>query len=221
MALDSFSRPRRPLQVLRWFLAPLTFCAAMTVDAAPPPPAVIVPDTAQERLQAQLALQQAQSQARLAAEQAKVQARLDANQARLEGQLAQQQAGVQAQLDAARQRIATAPMADLTPPAGGLMLQPMERPGQTMRLITLTPRLGSYFGTDHGVLVVRAPAAGALKLEDGDVILTIGGRVPASSSQAIRILTSYDPGEKIRLVILREHHRMDITTTLPAPPGGP
>jgi S1-C subfamily serine protease len=60
-----------------------------------------------------------------------------------------------------------------------------------------------------------------LKLRDGDVILSIGGRVPASSSQAIRILTSYDPGEKIRLVILREHHRMEISATLPAAPGSP
>ena len=95
----------------------------------------------------------------------------------------------------------------------------MERLGQTMQLITLTPRLGSYFGTEHGVLVLRAPAAGALKLEDGDVILTIGGRAPASSSQAIRILTSYDPGEKISLVVLRAHHRLNITATLPPQPG--
>lgn len=71
------------------------------------------------------------------------------------------------------------------------------------------------------MLVVRAPAHGVLKLQDGDVILSIGGRVPASSSQAIRILTSYDPGEKIRLVVLREHRRIDITAMLPAPPGEP
>ncbi|MBV8496784.1 MAG: PDZ domain-containing protein, partial [Gammaproteobacteria bacterium] len=45
------------------------------------------------------------------------------------------------------------------------------RPLMNMELATLTPRLGSYFGSDKGVLVVRAPADGALKLEDGDVIL--------------------------------------------------
>src|SRR5579863_7291106 len=42
-----------------------------------------------------------------------------------------------------------------------------------MELATLTPGLGSYFGTDKGVLVLRAPADGALRLEDGDVILAI------------------------------------------------
>lgn len=219
MALRSFFRPGCPSDVLRRLSIPLTFCAAAAVHAAPPLPSVIVPDAAQERLQAQIALQQAQSQARLAAEQAKVQAQLNANQAKLEGQLAQQQAGTQAQLNAARQSMATAPMAQLPSAFGGSLLQPMERLGQTMQLITLTPRLGSYFGTEHGVLVLRAPAAGALKLEDGDVILTIGGRAPASSSQAIRILTSYDPGEKISLVVLRAHHRLNITATLPPQPG--
>ena len=44
-----------------------------------------------------------------------------------------------------------------------------------MELATISPQLGSYFGTDKGVLVVRAPTDGALKLEDGDVILAIDG----------------------------------------------
>ncbi len=182
-------------------------------------PVPVVPDTAQQRAQAQLSIQQAQAQARVAAAQARVQAQLDANQARLEGQLAAQQAETQAQLDAARQRIAAGGLAE--PPLA--MAWPMrERPALAvgnMELATLTPRLGSYFGTDHGVLVVRAPEHGVLKLQDGDVILSIGSRTPASSSQAIRILTSYDPGEKIRLVILREHHRMEITAAMPTPPG--
>ena len=172
-------------------------------------------------------IQQAQAQAQLAASQARAQAQLSANQARLEGQLAAQQAGTQAQLAAARQRIATADrLAELAPPIAGPLQMPFQGPVGTMQLIALTPQLGRYFGTDHGVLVVRAPTHGVLKLEDGDVILSIGGRVPASSSQAIRILTSYDPGQEIRLVILREHHRVDITATLPPPtlpepPAGP
>src|SRR2546430_13415861 len=48
---------------------------------------------------------------------------------------------------------------------GAFMIQLMD-----LELATLTPRLGSYFGSEKGVLVVRAPADGALKLEDGDVI---------------------------------------------------
>jgi predicted metalloprotease with PDZ domain len=84
-----------------------------------------------------------------------------------------------------------------------------------MELVTLTPRLGSYFGTDKGVLVVRAPADGTLKLEDGDVILAIDGRQPSSGSHATRILGSYQPGEKITLRILRQHKTLEIEATLP------
>lgn len=193
--------------------------AAVTLQAwaaGPPPPLPLVPDTAQQRLQARIAAQQAQAQANLAASQAKVQAMLDANQARLEGQVSAQQ---QAQLAAARQGIARLPALPLA------MTWPMPQsatgPLGTLELATLSPQLGRYFGISHGVLVVRAPAHGVLKLEDGDVILSIGGRVPASGSQAIRILTSYDPGDQISLIVLREHHRIEITATMPAPPAGP
>jgi S1-C subfamily serine protease len=84
-----------------------------------------------------------------------------------------------------------------------------------MELATLTPQLGRYFGSDKGVLVVRAPADGALKLEDGDVILAIDGREPSSGSHATRILASYQPGEKLTLRIVRMHKTLDVATTLP------
>jgi len=92
------------------------------------------------------------------------------------------------------------------------------QPLMDMELVTLTPRLGSYFGSDKGVLVVRAPADGALKLEDGDVILAIGGRQPTSGSHATRILASYQPGEKVTLRILRQHKTLDVEATLPEKP---
>ena len=63
----------------------------------------------------------------------------------------------------------------------------------------LTPQLGSYFGTSEGVLVVRAPEEEGLKLQDGDVILSIDGRKPTSGSHATRILRSYQPGEKLTM----------------------
>jgi S1-C subfamily serine protease len=84
-----------------------------------------------------------------------------------------------------------------------------------MELATLTPGLGSYFGTDKGVLVLRAPADGALKLEDGDVILAIDGRTPESGSHAARILGSYAGGEKITLRVLRQHKTLDLEMTMP------
>lgn len=91
----------------------------------------------------------------------------------------------------------------------------VNRPLRDMELATLTPRLGSYFGTDKGVLVVRAPSDGTLKLEDGDVILAIDGREPTSGSHATRILRSYQPGEKVTLRVIRQHKALDIASTLP------
>ncbi|HYL01602.1 MAG TPA: PDZ domain-containing protein [Steroidobacteraceae bacterium] len=91
-------------------------------------------------------------------------------------------------------------------------------PVMDMELATVTPQLGRYFGSEKGVLVVRAPADGALKLEDGDVILAIDGREPSSGSHATRILSSYQPGEKITLRIVRMHKTLDLDTTLPARP---
>jgi serine protease Do len=89
------------------------------------------------------------------------------------------------------------------------------RPLMDMELATLTPRLGSYFGSDKGVLVVRAPADGALQLQDGDVILAIDGREPTSGSHATRILRSYQPGEKLALRIIRQHKTLQLEATVP------
>jgi predicted metalloprotease with PDZ domain len=84
-----------------------------------------------------------------------------------------------------------------------------------MELVTLTPQLGRYFGTDKGVLVVRASREQGYKLEDGDVILAIDGRQPTSGSHATRILSSYLPGEKIAIKLMRQHKMVNVEATLP------
>ena len=91
-------------------------------------------------------------------------------------------------------------------------------PMADIELARLTPGLGRYFGTDTGVLVVRAPPQGGLGLQDGDVILSIDGRKPIDSSHVIRILGSYEPGEKLTLDVLRLHRRISVVTTVPAEP---
>lgn len=91
-------------------------------------------------------------------------------------------------------------------------------PMADMELARLTPRLGRYFGTDTGVLVVRAPVKGGLGLQDGDVILSIDGRKPIDSSHVIRIFSSYDPGEKLTLDVMRLHRRISVVATVPAEP---
>jgi S1-C subfamily serine protease len=89
-----------------------------------------------------------------------------------------------------------------------------------MELATLTPGLGQYFGTDKGVLVIRAPASTAFKLEDGDVILTIDGREPKDGTHATRILRSYQPGEKIELKIMRQKKPLTLAVAMPDATAG-
>ncbi len=84
-----------------------------------------------------------------------------------------------------------------------------------MELTSLTPQLARYFGTDKGLLVVRAPRSDFYKLQDGDVILSVDGRVPSSGSHLARILRSYQPGEKLTMHIMRERKALDLQITLP------
>ncbi|HVY82927.1 MAG TPA: PDZ domain-containing protein [Steroidobacteraceae bacterium] len=84
-----------------------------------------------------------------------------------------------------------------------------------MEVTALTPQLARYFGTDKGLLVVRAPKSDVYKLQDGDVILNIDGRVPTSGSQVARILRSYQAGETLTMRIMRERKAMDLQITLP------
>jgi len=85
-----------------------------------------------------------------------------------------------------------------------------------MELATLTPQLGAYFGTDKGVLVLRAARNTAFNLQDGDVILSIDGREPSNGSHATRILASYRAGEKVKLQLMRERKKLNIDVTVPA-----
>ncbi len=101
----------------------------------------------------------------------------------------------------------------------------------SLQLATLTPGLGHYFGTEKGVLVVRAPTKSDFKLQDGDVILSIDGREPTSGAHATRILASYQGGEKITIHIMRDRKPLDVEARLsdqtwdvrqyqvPRPPG--
>ena len=88
-------------------------------------------------------------------------------------------------------------------------------------LLDLTPGLGSYFGTDKGLLVVRTPHDERFKLLEGDVILDIDGRVPESASHALQILNSYRHGEKLRLHIMRQQKRLELPIEIPPEPAHP
>lgn len=111
-------------------------------------------------------------------------------------------------------------------PAGEGMPMPMpgfdavfgpERAFPSLELVPVTPKLGAYFGTDKGLLVVRAPAGKGLPLEEGDVLQTIDGRTPETPGHAFRILNSYQPGEKVKLGVLRQRKPLVLEATIPAP----
>ena len=85
-----------------------------------------------------------------------------------------------------------------------------------MELASLNPDLGEYFGTDSGVLVVRGPEGDeTLGLESGDVILEIGDREVKSPEHAMRILRSYEPDEKLTVLIIRHKRTQTLAGTVP------
>lgn len=91
----------------------------------------------------------------------------------------------------------------------------MGHPWGDLELVTLNSDLGEYFGTQEGVLVVRAPSEGDLPLKGGDVILAIDGRKPTSPGHAMRILRSYDEGESVKIDVMRKQRRTTVTWTVP------
>jgi hypothetical protein len=79
-------------------------------------------------------------------------------------------------------------------------------------LTEINPDLGSYFGTDHGVLVVRVPRdtpAHRAGLEAGDVITAVNGRSIESVMQLNRAITERS-NSAVRLEILRKNQRRTI-----------
>jgi S1-C subfamily serine protease len=94
------------------------------------------------------------------------------------------------------------------------LIQPFFGRWRDMELVSLTPELGAYFGTNEGLLVVRAPKDASLPLRDGDVILAIGDRKPTSPEHAMRILASFEPGETLRVTIMRQRQPQTLQVDL-------
>ena len=88
-------------------------------------------------------------------------------------------------------------------------------PLANLELVKVNPGLAAYFGTSEGILVVDAPGDSTLGLKAGDVILSIGGRKPASPSHAFRILGTYDAGETVSFDLMRMKHRISVSGKMP------
>ncbi len=84
-----------------------------------------------------------------------------------------------------------------------------------MEMVELNESLGRYFGTDSGLLIIKAPENNAYQLQDGDVIKSIDGRTPSDLRHAIRILSSYQSGETVNIEILRDKRKQTVTVEVP------
>ncbi|MHB8757233.1 MAG: S1C family serine protease [Bacillota bacterium] len=74
---------------------------------------------------------------------------------------------------------------------------------------------------DHGVLVYKAVAGGpAAKagLQDGDIILSIGGKAMESSSDVRTIVHTYKVGQRVQVTVLRNGGQKTFTVTLEETP---
>jgi S1-C subfamily serine protease len=90
-----------------------------------------------------------------------------------------------------------------------------EPPLGNLELVKVNPGLAEYFGTSDGLLVVNAPQDSSLGLKSGDVILSIGGRQPTSPAHAMRILSSYEPGESVAFEVMRMKRRITVSGKMP------
>jgi heat shock protein HslJ len=79
---------------------------------------------------------------------------------------------------------------------------------------TITADMGQSLGAARGVLVTGAAPLNALTLLEGDVILSVNGRQLGSSDHLQRIVSSYRPGDRLTLQIMRDHQPRGVEVML-------
>ena len=79
-----------------------------------------------------------------------------------------------------------------------------------VEMVDLNPGLGSYFGTDEGVLVTEVHEGSTLGLQAGDVLLAIDGRVIEDRDEAFRVLRSYELDDELRLRVRRDDREVEV-----------
>ena len=87
-----------------------------------------------------------------------------------------------------------------------------------LNLASMDAKLGRYFGTSTGVLVISG-GPGLAQLEPGDVIQRIDGQPVATPRDAMRALRAQDTGGQVKLDVIRERKPRSVSVTVPeAPP---
>lgn len=86
-----------------------------------------------------------------------------------------------------------------------------------LNLASVDAKLGRYFGTDHGVLVVSGgPELSGL--EPGDVIQSVAGQAVRSPRDAMRALREPEAGSQVNVELLRDRKLRRVDITVPATP---
>lgn len=73
-----------------------------------------------------------------------------------------------------------------------------------LRLTTLNPGLGHYFGVNEGVLVLEVDADEYQGLQAGDVILEVDGKAIKDPRDAMRELSDRDPAQPVEVKLQRD-----------------
>ena len=79
------------------------------------------------------------------------------------------------------------------------------------------------FGTTTGVYVaelVKNSAAAQAGIKEGDVIVAVDGKTVNKFGELQEILASHKPGDKVKVTILRDKKKQDVTVTLRNEQGG-
>jgi C-terminal processing protease CtpA/Prc len=84
-----------------------------------------------------------------------------------------------------------------------------------LNLASLNADLGSYFGADHGVLVLSADDAALKTLKSGDVLLDIDGKKVERPEDALRLLRERPAGSDLKVQVLRQHKTQTLSMKAP------
>jgi len=97
---------------------------------------------------------------------------------------------------------------------------PDDRPWVGIHMEDLNPQMADYFGVESGILIKEvaedSPAEDA-KLAAGDVIIAWEEKDIDDSEDFLRQLEGSDPGDKVRLTLMRKGKRKKVKITLAEP----
>jgi hypothetical protein len=84
-----------------------------------------------------------------------------------------------------------------------------------LELASLNPELGTYFKSDHGVLVLKVNTDNSYGLKTGDVIINVAGDPVNTPAELIRALRNFEAGAEFEMQIKRERRDKTLKAVLP------